>query len=380
MTHPAQTLIDKINSVDINNLNDLLEFARFCKAFQGELESKQIHPYLNHRRTLDGKDQKEIMEIGVDEKMSFRVALITDYLQNNKEVDGDTLRVKIKEIDDKLYELLSVAPKNAIDGITLSGEVHAEVTGMMTAFEIAKFNEYKFPSVEDDPNLKPIGEYLQIERIKENTLNTLKEAMERVQFHITELGRIRDERPSRLFFSNKHKRAGHAVDVLNAFNSEIESAITDIKSPKATAESIESSCKNLSESAQTHILSTTLQQAPTMKRNIVERFFHWFKTKIDPTIQRLHVVNELDQQARKLESLAGTSISVDDKKALKDVKDALRDERQDAAIESNFNLGVRPGTPESRIKKALEGNIAALALYEKVEKIDASVAVGRQRY
>ncbi|MFO1256867.1 MAG: hypothetical protein U1E78_00320 [Gammaproteobacteria bacterium] len=274
--HPAQPLIDKINSVNAEDQAELLEFARFCKKFQDDLDVNWIHHFLNAQRLKEGKDEKKEMEIGVDEKITFRAAMVTDYLKSH-DIDDDSLTVKIEQIDGALYKVLSKAFKNKIDGIECNGLEHGEVTAVMTAFQIAKHNQYQFPKAEEDPKLVNAGEYIRdrIEKAEkaEKAVKFLAAAELKVAKEIARY-RQASNAPQKGIFHMSPSRSRGALAVLEKYKSQLLEARTAVMALDPTAkdfkDQLDEKLIDLSKKAEVCYNHPAIKKAPS-----THRLFQW---------------------------------------------------------------------------------------------------------
>ncbi|MCS5709071.1 hypothetical protein CC99x_009160 [Candidatus Berkiella cookevillensis] len=141
--HPAHPLFVLLESIDPDNEDHLTYFAKENQKFQLQIQDGLLHAHMNRLRIKEGKEPKEVLEIGADDAVPFRIALILDYLSVLPIEQARAYCQKILEISEKLDNALAKAPQSKKDGVIRWGEEQGFLTGLEAAFEAAESYGFK---------------------------------------------------------------------------------------------------------------------------------------------------------------------------------------------------------------------------------------------
>ncbi len=154
-SHPLVPLIELLNNVDTSDNESIIQFVKENKKFQLQMQDTLLKDHINRQRVEQGKQAKDMLEIGADDAVPFRIGLVLDYLSTLESSDAEQLCEKIITISEKTYEALLQRDVSRKVGVELWGEEHGFLTSLETAFEASKSFEFKFP--EDDDNLLEVN-------------------------------------------------------------------------------------------------------------------------------------------------------------------------------------------------------------------------------
>lgn len=147
--HPAHPLFVLLESVDLDNEEQILNFAKENQKFQKYIQNDLLRNHINRVRVKQGKEEKEILEIGADDAVPFRISLVVDYLSKIPPEQAEGYYQKILEISEKMQNILSKAPEGIRNGVTIYGEEHIFMTSIESAFEAAKTYDFKVPTLKE---------------------------------------------------------------------------------------------------------------------------------------------------------------------------------------------------------------------------------------
>lgn len=158
MSHPLEPLIELLNNVDTSNDESIIQFVKENKKFQLQMQDTLLKDHINRQRVEQGKQAKDMLEIGADDAIPFRIGLVLDYLETLEPSDAKQLCEKVATISEKTCTALEQREFSRKVGVELWGEEHGFLTSVETAFEASKIFEFKFP--EDDENLHEVQKSL----------------------------------------------------------------------------------------------------------------------------------------------------------------------------------------------------------------------------
>jgi hypothetical protein len=95
MPHPAEELFERIQKVDMTDVDQLFELTVFCDQFYKKFTQDTIILAVNMHRHAQGKGPAE--SIGADEMMLFRKYLITSYISELEEAGKSDIVKNLKE-------------------------------------------------------------------------------------------------------------------------------------------------------------------------------------------------------------------------------------------------------------------------------------------
>ncbi len=166
--HPAHSLFVLLELTDLNNEEHLIRFVKENQKFQLKIQDGLLHAHMNRLRIKEGKEPKKVLEIGADDAVPFRIALILDYLSMLPIEQARAYYDKVLEISEKFDSVLAKAPQNRKGDVVRWGEEQGFLTGLEAAFEAAERYDFKKPDNDDLEEAFVTIHDVQINASKEN--------------------------------------------------------------------------------------------------------------------------------------------------------------------------------------------------------------------
>lgn len=256
-------------------------FSKDTDTLKRRINRFNAHEHLNDIKNLN-KSDKRIKRIETLKKLDNFLVSIDQSLENsNPNKSSDDLIFLKKHVEESIKRIESATSnqdhidqtlKELFDKTNVSKGMHRDLLEQFFSREILQYELGKI----------------------------LEDVLKRINIHISDLEKQSEVKSRGLILhSKKHERASKAKTVLDEFKAEVQTTIEAVRNHDSTAD-ISNAFQNLAHKADEYQVKDELKNAPVRESNIVERFFHWFQKKINPTIERLHVTSELHQQSKNM--------------------------------------------------------------------------------